>query len=241
MNKEITREEYVLTNINKDCYYVVRLKDDKEYIIYKEGKRDYIVKDGEKIYLNDDVRQAVLSSIREYERYRNMKDKFFTKISKYIKKQDFIKLQKFIVKKSNKNDKNKNKKKILDEVIRKNTINCSNIEKIEIIDKSILDKLDIEEIKEIYLLLQDVYLKADDLLIKYQKQLARYEKVIDKKYQLLIELGNYNFKKNRIIDLMAEQLAGLTIFDNDIENALILGDKEEVKKYYEGKILENEE
>ena len=48
-------------------------------------------------------------------------------------------------------------------------------------------------------------------------------------------------KQNKIIDLMAEQLTGLTIFDNDIESALILGDKEDVKKYYEGKIIENEE
>lgn len=66
---EITRKEYVLTNINRDCYYVIRLTDDKEYIIYKEGKKDYIIKDGEKIYLDDEVRKAVLSSIREYERY----------------------------------------------------------------------------------------------------------------------------------------------------------------------------
>lgn len=48
-------------------------------------------------------------------------------------------------------------------------------------------------------------------------------------------------KQNKIIDLMAEQLAGLTIFDNDIESALILGDKEEVKKYYERKVANEEE
>ena len=48
-------------------------------------------------------------------------------------------------------------------------------------------------------------------------------------------------KQNKIIDLMAEQLAGLTIFDNDIENALILGDKEDVKKYYERKVANEEE
>lgn len=47
-------------------------------------------------------------------------------------------------------------------------------------------------------------------------------------------------KLQKINDLMAEQLAGLTIFDNDIENALILGDKEEVKNYYEGKIRNEE-
>lgn len=169
------------------------------------------------------------------------KNKFFTKIYRYIKNQDFNKLQKFIIKKSNKNDKKRNKKHILEEVIRKNTINCKNIERIEIVNKSVLDKLNIEELKEIYLLLQDVYLKADVLLIKYKKRLAFNEKVIDKSNQLLVEMSEYNLRKNKIIDLMAEQLAGLAIFDNDIENALILGDKEEVKKYYEGKIIENEE
>ena len=66
---EITREDYVLTNINLDGYYVVRLKDNKEYKIYKEGKRDYIIKDNKKIYFDEQVRNWVLSSIREYERH----------------------------------------------------------------------------------------------------------------------------------------------------------------------------
>lgn len=48
-------------------------------------------------------------------------------------------------------------------------------------------------------------------------------------------------KLQKINDLMAEQLAGLAIFDNDIENALILGNKEEVKKYYERKAANEEE
>ena len=67
--EEITKEDYVLTNINLDGYYVVRLKDNKEYKIYKEGKRDYILKDNKKIYLDDQVKSWVLSSIREYERH----------------------------------------------------------------------------------------------------------------------------------------------------------------------------
>lgn len=73
MNKEekeeITFDDYVLTNINLDGYYVVRLKDDKEYKIYKEGKKDYILKDNKKIYLSVEVRKRVLADIREYERY----------------------------------------------------------------------------------------------------------------------------------------------------------------------------
>lgn len=41
----------------------------------------------------------------------------------------------------------------------------------------------------------------------------------------------YELKKQ--IDLMAEQLAGLTIWDNEKEEPLILTDKDEVKQYFE--------
>ena len=43
-------------------------------------------------------------------------------------------------------------------------------------------------------------------------------------------------KKNKQIDLMAEQLAGLAIFDIEKDKPLILGDKEEVKQYFEKKV-----
>lgn len=39
-------------------------------------------------------------------------------------------------------------------------------------------------------------------------------------------------KKDKIIDLMSEQLAGLAIFDIDKDESLILRDKEEVKQYF---------
>lgn len=42
-------------------------------------------------------------------------------------------------------------------------------------------------------------------------------------------------KKDNIIDLMSEQLAGLTIWNNEKEEPVILGDKEEVKQYFERK------
>lgn len=45
-------------------------------------------------------------------------------------------------------------------------------------------------------------------------------------------------KQNKIIDLMAEQLAGLTIWNNEKEEPLILTDKEEVKQYFERKCEE---
>ena len=43
-------------------------------------------------------------------------------------------------------------------------------------------------------------------------------------------------KKDKQIDLMAEQLAGLTIWDTEKEEPLILTDKEEVKQYFERKV-----
>lgn len=41
--------------------------------------------------------------------------------------------------------------------------------------------------------------------------------------------------KDKIIDLMSEQLAGLAIFNIDKDETLLLNDKEEVKQYFENK------
>ena len=43
-------------------------------------------------------------------------------------------------------------------------------------------------------------------------------------------------KKDKIIDLMAEQLAGRAIFDIDKDESLILRDKEEIKEYFTKKV-----
>ena len=43
-------------------------------------------------------------------------------------------------------------------------------------------------------------------------------------------------KKDKIIDLMAEQLAGFAIFDIEKDEPLILGDKEEVKQHFKEKV-----
>ena len=43
-------------------------------------------------------------------------------------------------------------------------------------------------------------------------------------------------EKDKIIDLMAEQLAGLAIFDIEKDEPLVLGDKEEVKQYFTNKV-----
>ena len=47
-------------------------------------------------------------------------------------------------------------------------------------------------------------------------------------------------KKDKIIDLMAEQLAGLAIFDIEKDEPLILGDKEEIKEYFTKKAEKGE-
>ena len=47
-------------------------------------------------------------------------------------------------------------------------------------------------------------------------------------------------KKDKIIDLMAEQLAGLAIFDIEKDEPLILGDKEEIKQYFKEKVEKGE-
>ena len=69
MSEEITKEDYVLTNLNLEGYYVIKLKDGNSYKIYKEGNKDYILKDNKKIYLSNEVRNWVLSEIRQYEHY----------------------------------------------------------------------------------------------------------------------------------------------------------------------------
>ena len=51
-------------------------------------------------------------------------------------------------------------------------------------------------------------------------------------------IKEYISEKDKIIDLMAEQLAGLTIFDIVKDEPLILSDKEDVKQYFANKTKE---
>ncbi len=71
--EEITRDDYVLTNINLwDGCYTIRLKDDKEYTLFRrrKGKKSYhfIRKDDKEIRLSKEVEKWVRSEIRTYER-----------------------------------------------------------------------------------------------------------------------------------------------------------------------------
>ena len=55
----------------------------------------------------------------------------------------------------------------------------------------------------------------------------------------IYQLEQENDTQNKMIDEMVEQLAGLTIWDMEKNEPIILGDKEEVKKYFEKKVEEN--
>lgn len=94
-------------------------------------------------------------------------------------------------------------------------------------------------------------LKEKDKEIEFQKDIRNTEKnrhkktekslkgIINKQNTELAEKNAEIEKLNRQIDFMAEQLAGLTIWDNEKEEPLILTDKEEVKQYIERKVTNN--
>ena len=70
--------------------------------------------------------------------------------------------------------------------------------------------------------------------VKEVKKLQKYSLYKEEFSRLNKQLQN----KDKIIDLMSEQLAGLAIFNIDKDETLILSDKEEVKQYYENKAKE---
>lgn len=70
--------------------------------------------------------------------------------------------------------------------------------------------------------------------VKEVKKLEKYSLYKKEFSRLNKQLQN----KDKIIDLMSEQLAGLAIFNIDKDETLILSDKEEVKQYFENKAKE---
>lgn len=80
----------------------------------------------------------------------------------------------------------------------------------------------------------------DELLRKLRNRVKEVKKL--EKYSLYKEefsrLNKQLQNKDKIIDLMSEQLAGLAIFNIDKDETLILSDKEEVKQYFENKAKE---
>lgn len=72
MSKEITLNDYFLTNIDlKTGYFTIRLKDNKEYIVYlkKENGKiiNYIEKDNMQIPLSNEVSKIHFEEIKTYQ------------------------------------------------------------------------------------------------------------------------------------------------------------------------------
>lgn len=79
-------------------------------------------------------------------------------------------------------------------------------------------------------------LEEKDELIQFKEDINHTE--LDRHNKTEKNLKGIINKQNKIIDLMAEQLAGLTIFDIDKDEPLILGDKEDVEIYFKEKVKE---
>ena len=73
-NGEITLDDYKLTNIDLAThYFTIRLKDEKEYIVYRKlletGELVYFIKkNDEEIPLSKKVIKIFLKEVKEYER-----------------------------------------------------------------------------------------------------------------------------------------------------------------------------
>lgn len=69
MLQEITLDDYILTNIDVETgYFTIRLKDEKEYIVYRgKGSKDFIIKDNIEIPLSDEVKKIHLEEVKTYQ------------------------------------------------------------------------------------------------------------------------------------------------------------------------------
>ena len=74
------------------------------------------------------------------------------------------------------------------------------------------------------------------LIEKQQAEIEQSNKVIDKRNEEKLELASRCLKKDKIIDEMAIQLAGLVIWNDTKQEPLILGNVEEVKEYFKKKV-----
>lgn len=107
--------------------------------------------------------------------------------------------------------------------------------------------INVEVLKTVLSMLEEKYKEIDklkkhndDLLRKLRNRVKEVKKL--QKYSLYKKefsiLNKQLQNKDKIIDLMSEQLAGLAIFNIDKDETLILSDKEEVKQYFENKAKE---
>ena len=70
------------------------------------------------------------------------------------------------------------------------------------------------------------------LIKAQQEEISKYKTLYERALSDVV-------KTDKQIDLMAEQLAGLTIWNSKKEEPLILTDKEDVKQYFEQKAINN--
>lgn len=101
----------------------------------------------------------------------------------------------------------------------------------------------IEYLKESVLIYKNTIPKISqsiDTAISLIKQLESEKEIhigLEHQYKKeYLDMLDLTKKYKRQIDLMAEQLAGLTTWDIEKDEPLILGDKEEVINYFENKV-----
>lgn len=73
---------------------------------------------------------------------------------------------------------------------------------------------------------------ALSLIKAQQEEISKYKTLYERALSDVV-------KTDKQIDLMSEQLAGLTIWNSKKEEPLILTDKEDVKQYFEQKAINN--
>ena len=73
------------------------------------------------------------------------------------------------------------------------------------------------------------------ILNEKQKEMNKLINTVKSYKGMFKKLQKESKRKDNIIDLMTEQLAGLTIFDIEKDEADVLIDKKEVKQYFERK------
>ena len=80
------------------------------------------------------------------------------------------------------------------------------------------------------------YIEQLEFQLQTKEKVHEYDvNMIDEVKGESVKLYNKIDKLNKMIDEMAEQLAGIVIFDIEKDEPLILGDKEEVKQYFKEK------
>ena len=96
-----------------------------------------------------------------------------------------------------------------------------------------------EGIEDILSLLNMVEEK-DKIINEQLKENVKLQSELNEGNNRCMILANNDKFKEQVIDLMAEQLAGLTIWNTEKDEPLILTDKEEVINYFENKVNSSE-